>query len=115
MHDLKTGYLLHANPYARFIGMLIGSTVGAIISTFAYLVYSANYEVPSGLFEVPTAFIWLYAARLFNGGNSPEKVPQFSLGIGAAFILISILRICVHSEQIQQFIPSGVAFPMGRI
>ena len=54
MQDLKTGHLLGAAPKAQFYGQLIGSFVGAIVSAWVYKVYTSVYEIPGGMFQVPT-------------------------------------------------------------
>jgi uncharacterized oligopeptide transporter (OPT) family protein len=41
MQDLKTGHLLGAAPKAQFWGQVIGATVGAIVSSFIYWIYTA--------------------------------------------------------------------------
>lgn len=113
MHDLKTGYLLNASPDVQLIGMLIGSGAGAIVSTASYLLYSANYDIPGDLFEIPTSFIWIYAARLFNGGRLPDMVPEFSFGMASLFIVIGVLKIWSDGNKWSVFLPSGVAVAMG--
>jgi hypothetical protein len=37
MQDYKTGHLLHASPRAQFIGQLVGSSAGVVISTVSRL------------------------------------------------------------------------------
>lgn len=115
MHDLKTGHLLNANPHAQFIGMLLESVFGAITSTFAYLLYSAYYDIPGHLFQVPTAFIWIYAARLFNGGDLPERVFEFASSLSAVFVIVSILRLRVTNKRIRLCLPGGIPFAIGKV
>lgn len=59
MQDLKTGHLIGAAPRAQFYGQLIGSAVGAIASAAVYKLYNSVYTIPSKLFPVPTAYIWI--------------------------------------------------------
>ena len=54
MQDLKTGHLLGAAPKAQFYGQLIGSFVGAVVSAWVYKLYTSVYEIPGGMFQVPT-------------------------------------------------------------
>lgn len=54
MQDLKTGHLLGAAPKAQFYGQLIGSFAGAIVSAWVYKLYTSVYEIPGGMFQVPT-------------------------------------------------------------
>ena len=66
MQDLKTGHLLGASPKAQFWGQLIGSFVGAIVSAVVYKLYTSVYEIPGGLFQVPTGVVWIFTARLLT-------------------------------------------------
>ena len=55
MQDLKTGHMLGASPKVQFYGQLIGSLWSAIISPGIYKLYTHVYEIPSDLFQIPTA------------------------------------------------------------
>ena len=72
MQDLKTGHLMGAAPKAQFWGQIIGSAVGAVVSAVVYKLYVDVYEVPGGMFQVPTAYVWIFTARLVTGQGLPE-------------------------------------------
>ncbi|KAK2738325.1 hypothetical protein FQN57_007085 [Myotisia sp. PD_48] len=121
MQDLKTGHLLGASPKAQFYGQLIGSLVGAIVSVAVYRLYVTVYQVPGGMFEVPTAYVWIFTARLVTGQGLPEMAWQFSGIAGIIFTLLTILRILgastggkgVHSAPWRAWVPGGVAVAVG--
>lgn len=72
MQDLKTGHLIGAAPNAQFYGQMIGSAAGAVVSAVVYKLYTSVYEVPGGMFQVPTAYVWIFTARLVTGQGLPD-------------------------------------------
>ncbi|KAI9696088.1 MAG: hypothetical protein M1836_005919 [Candelina mexicana] len=115
LQDLKTGHLLGAAPKAQFYGQMIGSFVGAIVSAVVYKLYTNVYKVPGDLFQVPTGFVWLFAARLVTGKGLPEMAGQFALGAGVIFAVGTALRVSGHDKGWQCWIPSGIAVAVGKI
>jgi OPT family oligopeptide transporter len=119
MQDLKAGHLIGASPKAQFYGQLIGSVVGAVISAAVYKLYVSVYEVPGDMFQVPTAYVWIFTARLVTGKGLPNMAWQFALGAGAIFICTTALRIYLGSStngmlrKVQQFVPGGIAVAVG--
>lgn len=113
MQDLKTGHLLGAAPKAQFWGQMIGSFVGAIVSAGVYKLYVDVYEIPGGQFQVPTAYVWIFTARLVTGKGLPEMATEWGLGAGLLFILLTIARIKGHGTAWQAYVPSGIAVAVG--
>ncbi|KAK3078061.1 hypothetical protein LTS18_008539 [Coniosporium uncinatum] len=115
MQDLKTGHLLGAAPNAQFYGQLIGSTVGAVLSALVYRLYTNTYEIPGGLFQVPTGYVWYYTAKLVTGQGLPPKVAEFALVAGLIFVVATMLRIFGNSRSSRwtAFIPGGIAVAVG--
>lgn len=93
MQDLKAGHLLGASPKAQFYGQMIGSAVGAVVSAGVYKLYTSVYEVPGGMFQVPTAYVWVFTARLVTGKGLPHMAWQWALGAGCVFALLTAIRI----------------------
>ena len=114
MQDLKTGHLLGAAPKAQFWGQMIGSLVGAIVSAGVYKLYTQVYTIPGGMFEVPTAFVWIFTARLVTGKGLPERAPQWALGAGLVFVLVTALRIRGQGKAWQAYVPGGIAVAVGK-
>lgn len=119
MQDLKAGHLIGASPKAQFYGQIIGSVVGAFVSAAVYKLYVNVYSVPGELFQVPTAYVWIFTARLVTGKGLPPMAWQFALGAGAIFVVTTILRIYLMSTENQTlrrlhpFIPGGIAVAVG--
>ncbi|TGZ81751.1 oligopeptide transporter-like protein [Ascodesmis nigricans] len=111
MQDLKTGHLLRASPRAQFYGQLIGSVFGAIISAVIYRLYSAVYEIPGLLFQVPTAFVWIDCSRLVYGQGLPEGARDFAWSFGLLFAVTTMYK--AWSSKAMPWIPGGVAVAVG--
>lgn len=124
MQDLKTGHLLGASPKAQFYGQMIGSLVGAVLSTVVYKMYVNVYEVPGPMFQTPTAYVWIFTARLVTGQGLPEMAWQASIIAGVVFVMVTALRIFASSPMANNgrpgvtapwkaFIPGGIAVAVG--
>ncbi|GAB7337926.1 hypothetical protein MBLNU457_4310t1 [Dothideomycetes sp. NU457] len=115
MQDLKTGHLLGASPKAQFYGQMIGSAVGAVVSACVYKLYISVYEVPGGMFQVPTAYVWIFTARLVTGQGLPPKVGEWAAGAAALFAVLTAMRIYgnMHGWRYTSMIPGGIAVAVG--
>ncbi|KAG0347208.1 hypothetical protein BG004_008186 [Podila humilis] len=122
MQDLKTGHLMGASPKAQFWGQLIGSFASVFISTGVYKLYSAAYELPGDVFQVPTAHVWLDLARLVNGHSLPDHSVPFIVGFAALFAGLTLLTTVYSDVAVLRgatkpkwlkLVPSGIAFAIG--
>ncbi|KAF7558373.1 hypothetical protein G7046_g5783 [Stylonectria norvegica] len=113
MQDLKTGHLLGAAPKAQFWGQVIGATAGAILSAFIYRVYNSVYEIPGELFQVPTAYVWIFTARLVTGQGLPYMVKEWAIGAGALFAVATVARTIAVGKRWRSLIPGGIAVAVG--
>lgn len=114
MQDLKTGHLLGAAPKAQFWGQVIGATVGAVLSAFIYRLYTAVYEIPGELFQVPTAYVWIFTARLVTGQGLPPMVKEWAIGSGALFAVTTLIRTFSVGKAWRSLVPGGIAVAVGR-
>jgi OPT oligopeptide transporter protein len=80
MADLKTGYLVHASPRLMFHAQIIGSFIGAFISSGICKLFTTIYPMPSKKYEAPLAHLWIPTARLAYTGTLPEAVWAFLSG-----------------------------------
>ncbi|KAF4977524.1 hypothetical protein FZEAL_5958 [Fusarium zealandicum] len=113
MQDLKTGHLLGAAPKAQFWGQVIGATAGAILSAFIYRIYTKVYEIPGDLFQVPTAYVWIFTARLVTGSGLPYKVKEWATGAAVLFAVTTITRTLAIGKRWRPLIPGGIAVAVG--
>ncbi|ROT43353.1 OPT superfamily oligopeptide transporter [Sodiomyces alkalinus F11] len=113
MQDLKTGHLLGAAPAAQFWGQIIGATVGAVVSAFVYKLYTAVYPIPGDLFQIPTAYVWIFTARLVTGKGLPIMAKEWSLGFGILFAFTTIIRATRPGVRWRPLVPGGIAVAIG--
>ncbi|KAH6621272.1 OPT oligopeptide transporter protein-domain-containing protein [Chaetomium sp. MPI-SDFR-AT-0129] len=115
MQDLKTGHLLGAAPKAQFWGQVIGATVGAVVSAFIYRMYTAVYQIPGDLFQVPTGYVWIFTARLVTGQGLPPMAKEWALGAAVLFAVTTAVRTQTGAAKSRwhSLIPGGIAVAVG--
>jgi OPT family oligopeptide transporter len=123
MQDLKTGHLLGASPKAQFYGQVIGSLFGAVISAAVYKLYVRVYDVPGSMFQIPTAYVWIFTARLVTGQGLPKMAWQATGIASVIFSIATIMRIFGGSSGLKgarptsapwrAWIPGGIAVAVG--
>ncbi|ORY08547.1 OPT oligopeptide transporter protein-domain-containing protein [Clohesyomyces aquaticus] len=120
MQDLKCGHLLGAAPNAQFWGQMIGSAVGAVLSAVVYKLYTHVYKIPGGLFEVPTAYVWVFTARLVTGKGLPPMVAEWASGAAVIFAVGTMVRVWGNARKKEglsgwwvDFVPGGIAVAVG--
>lgn len=120
MQDLKTGHLLGAAPNAQFWGQIIGSAVGAVVSAGVYKLYTRVYEIPGGMFQVPTGYVWVFTARLVTGKGLPPMVAEWAAGAAVVFAIGTAVRVWGNIRKQKglagwwvDWIPGGIAVAVG--
>jgi OPT oligopeptide transporter protein len=68
--------------------------------------------------RVPTAYVWIYTARLVTGQGLPTKVPEWALGAAVLFAFTTSLRIWLNASPVSRrqfaaWIPGGIAVAVG--
>ncbi len=127
LNDLKSGYLLGANPRRQFLAQFMGIFSGTIATVigFKILVPSAaalnpitlaNGDVIQPEFPAPAAVAWKAVADLFESGIGNMHPAHRSaifvgLAIGAALVLIERLA----PKQHRKWIPSATGLGLGFI
>lgn len=114
--DLKSGYLLGANPRKQFIAQFLGIFAGAAVIVPAFYLLVPDASVLGGdKFPAPAAQVWKGVAELLaNGLQSLHITARWALAIGGLLgLLIPILERIVPAKK-RVFIPSamglGLAF-----
>ena len=114
--DLKSGYLLGANPRKQFIAQFAGIFIGTVISVLAFTVIVDKPEViGSDQFPAPAAQTWAAVAQALSKGFealAPVKVWSIVIG-GAVGALLAILPVLFPKQQ--KYIPSGSGFGLAWI
>ena len=109
--DLKSGYLLGANPKKQFLAQFLGIFAGAlvVVPAFYILVPSANI-LGSDRFPAPAAQVWKGVAELLvHGLSSLHPTERWALVIGGIAGIVIVLLERWLPEKAHPFIPS----PMG--
>ena len=121
LNDLKSGYLLGANPRRQFIAQFVGIFSGTIatVSGFYLLVpnattlLGADGEAPK--FPAPAAQAWKAVAELFKHGlenmhPAHQQMLMYGTIIGIALVL---LETFLHKFRV--FLPSATGLALGLI
>lgn len=117
MQDLKTGHLVGALPRAQFTAQVVGTVYLVILSSVMYKVYNSVYRIPSKMFRIPTAVVWIDCSRLVTGEGLPPHAFEFCLLFGLIFGAISIVKnVLPPKHRLHRYLiylPNGVAVGIG--
>jgi putative OPT family oligopeptide transporter len=109
--DLKSGYLLGANPRKQFLAQFAGIFIGTVVSVFAFsLIVNKPEVIGSEQFPAPAAQTWAAVAKALSNGLAalaPVKVWSIVLG-GVVGILFSVLPVLFPKQE--KYLPSASAF-----
>lgn len=108
--DLKSGYVLGANPRLQFLAQFAGIFMGTVVVVPAfYLIVPTVDVLGSDKFPAPAAQVWASVAKLLsNGFTSLHPTARWALVIGALVgILIPILDRTLP-EKARKFVPSAM-------
>lgn len=113
--DLKSGYLLGANPRQQFLAQFFGVLAGGLIAVPAYFTLIPNVAMlGTEKWPAPAALVWRGVAELLSKGVSAlHPTARWGLLIGATIgIVLPLLELRFPKHK--KFIPSatglGLAF-----
>jgi uncharacterized oligopeptide transporter (OPT) family protein len=109
--DLKSGYLLGANPRQQFLAQFAGIFVGAIVSVLTFTVLVPNAQALGTVqFPAPAAQTWsAVAIALGRGLSSLEAIKLWLIlagGVVGAALTIAPVLLPRHRD----YLPSASAF-----
>ncbi len=111
--DLKSGYLLGANPRKQFLAQFFGVFSGALAATGAFFVLIPDPSALGGdRFPAPAALVWKAVAELLARGL--DSLPPYaltSLWIGAA-VGVGLTAAEKLFPRSRRFLPSPVGLGM---
>ncbi|MBI5710179.1 MAG: OPT/YSL family transporter [Candidatus Eisenbacteria bacterium] len=115
LQDLKSGYLLGANPRQQFFAQFFGVLAGGLAVVPVYFILIPSVDVlGTEQWPAPAALVWRGVAELLAKGFSALPVSaRYGLVIGAAIgIVLPLLEMAFPKHK--KFIPSptglGLAF-----
>jgi uncharacterized oligopeptide transporter (OPT) family protein len=113
--DLKSGYLLGANPRRQFIAQFFGVMAGALMVVPVYFILIPSPDLLGGeKWPAPAALVWRGVAELLSKGVESLPVSaRWGLLVGAALgVVLPLLEM--RFPRAKKFIPSatgiGLAF-----
>jgi len=106
--DLKSGYLLGANPRKQFLAQFSGIFIGTLVTVLAFrLMVPDAQHLGNDRFPAPAAQNWKAVAEAMSqgvGGLHPIK--RWSIGIGAALgVVLAVLPLIFPKKQ--RYLPSA--------
>jgi len=109
--DLKSGYLLGANPRQQFLAQFCGIFVGTVVTVLAFAVLVPNAQVlGTDQFPAPAAQTWsAVAIALGQGLSSLESVKLWLIFAGG--VVGAVLTLApVLLPKYRDYLPSAAAF-----
>jgi uncharacterized oligopeptide transporter (OPT) family protein len=109
--DLKSGYLLGANPRQQFVAQFAGIFVGSVVSvlTFAVLVPNAQ-ALGTDQFPAPAAQTWSAVAIALGRGLSSLEAIKLWLIFAGGVVGVALTLAPVLLPKQQDYLPSASAF-----
>ncbi|MBI3544128.1 MAG: OPT/YSL family transporter [Deltaproteobacteria bacterium] len=114
--DLKSGYLLGANPRKQFIAQFLGIFSGTLVVVPAfYLLVPTAESLGTDKWPAPAAQVWATVAKLLaNGVHSLHPTAQASLLIGGLIgVVLPLLEMAF--PKFEKFIPSAMGLGLSMV
>jgi uncharacterized oligopeptide transporter (OPT) family protein len=109
--DLKSGYLLGANPRQQFIAQFSGIFVGTIVSVLAFAVLVPDAKVlGTDQFPAPAAQTWSAVAMALGQGLSALEPIKLWLIFAGALVGVVLTLAPVLLPRYRDYCPSAAAF-----
>jgi OPT family oligopeptide transporter len=122
LNDLKSGYLLGADPRRQFLAQFMGIFAGTLATVSGFYLLVPDATVLNGVegappkFPAPSAQTWKAVAELFNSGiQNMHPMHQQAIGVGVALgVIIGGLEMFAP-KKIKEWLPSATALGLGMI
>jgi len=114
--DLKSGYLLGANPRKQFLAQFFGIFAGTLVVVPAFYILVPNASVlGSDQWPAPSAQVWAAVARLLsNGIHSLHPAARMAMLVGGIIgIVIPLLEIAFPKHR--KYIPSAMGLGLSMV
>lgn len=126
LNDLKSGYLLGANPRRQFIAQFMGIFTGTLATVWGFklLVPHAGMmtgEMPDGStvnpeFPAPAAVAWKAVADLFESGiGNMHPMHRTAIFVGLAIGAAAVIIDRYAPKKVKQWTPSATGLGLGFI
>jgi uncharacterized oligopeptide transporter (OPT) family protein len=109
--DLKSGYLLGANPRQQFLAQLSGVLVGTVVTVLTFAVLVPNAQVlGTDQFPAPAAQTWAAVAKALGQGLSSLEPVKLWLIVAGSVVGVLLTLAPVLLPRYQEYLPSAAAF-----
>jgi OPT family oligopeptide transporter len=109
--DLKSGYLLGANPRQQFLAQFSGIFVGTVVSVLAFAVLVPNAQVlGTDQFPAPAAQTWSAVAIALGQGLSSLEPVKLWLIFAGGVVGVVLTLAPVLLPKYEKYLPSAAAF-----
>jgi uncharacterized oligopeptide transporter (OPT) family protein len=115
--DLKSGYLLGANPRKQFLAQFAGIFIGtAVIVPMFYILVPNASVLGSDKFPAPSAQVWAGVALLLSKGiESLHPTARYGLLVGGIIGLVIPLLEMALPKKARPFIPSAMGLGLSMV
>jgi len=122
LNDLKSGYLLGANPRRQFVAQAAGVVMGTVASVLGYYLLVPDATALTGVdgrdpaFAAPGAQQWMAVAQVFRLGiENLHPMARSCIGVGAMIgVVLALLERFVPAKA-KRFVPSPTGVGLGFI
>ena len=109
--DLKSGYLLGANPCQQFLAQFSGIFVGTLVTVLTFAVLVPNAQVlGTDQFPAPAAQTWAAVAIALGQGLSSLESVKLWLIFAGVLVGVVLTLAPVLLPKYQAYLPSAAAF-----
>ena len=122
LNDLKSGYLLGANPRRQFIAQALGIGTGTVASTLAYFMLVPNALPLTGTETRPASFPaiggqqWKAVAELFKYGlGNLHPMSQKAIFVGVGIGVVLALAEAFAPKDYKRYVPSATGIGLGMV
>ncbi|MBF0502348.1 MAG: OPT/YSL family transporter [Candidatus Riflebacteria bacterium] len=115
--DLKSGYLLGANPRKQFLAQFAGIFAGVIVVVPAFYLLVPTADVLGGdKWPAPSAQVWAAVAKLLaNGLNALHITARMGILVGCLVGIALTLVEAFLPTKIKRFIPSAMGIGLSMV
>lgn len=114
--DLKSGYLLGANPRRQFIAQFLGIFAGTLVVVPAFYILVPDASIlGSDQWPAPSAQVWAAVAKLLsNGVHSLHPAARMGMIVGGIIgIIIPLIELALPKHR--KYIPSAMGLGLAMI
>ncbi|MEY4385213.1 MAG: hypothetical protein RLY20_496, partial [Verrucomicrobiota bacterium] len=106
--DLKSGYLLGANPRKQFLAQFSGIFIGTVVTVLSFRALVPSGDVLNGQpFAAPSAQTWAAVAKALSHGFAEiAPLKRWSMLVGALLGVVLTILPMIFKKQ-QKWIPSA--------